>query len=614
MAELVKLDLRSQDISLENRDKLKRLFPAVFKDNTIDFEYLKMMLGEVVEPGRERYGLSWAGKSEAISNLQTPSVGTLLPIPEESVNFTSTENLIIEGDNLEVLKLLQKSYHNKVKMIYIDPPYNTGNEFIYPDNFQEGLNDYLKYSGQISQEGIKLSTNTETDGRFHSKWLNMMYPRLFLARNLLREDGVIFVSIDDNEVHNLRSLMNEIFGEESFVGCFVWRRRASSALADKRVSTDHEYVLAYQRSGFVAEGIIKDFSGYSNPDNDPRGDWVFGDLTVGMTKDQRPHQYYDLVDPLTGKIYPANPNRVWAYIPESMNKLIRENRVIFPESETKRPMLKRFKNELKSTVNPISTWLNDVGLNSEATKEINDLFGTNVFLYSKPISLMKKLISSSTGKDDIILDFFSGSGTTAHAVLDSNAQDGGNRKFILIQLPEPTNQIEFPTIADITKERVRRVISKLKEAQQNTLDFQQHQKDYGFRVFKLSNSSFKIWDGQTAATDAESLAEQLRMFADNIRTGRTVRDMLYEILLKSGFLLTATITRLSVGHQEAYSVNDGSLVVCLEDEIQPLTLRAIVDLKPEQVVCLDSAFHGNDQLKTNTVLQSKSHNIVFHTV
>jgi len=306
-----KMPLTSEDVLGARMQQLRELFPEAFTEGKVDFEKLKQALGEEVTEGRERYGLSWAGKSEAVRNIQTPSVATLVPDREESVEFDATENLFIEGDNLEVLKLLQKGYHGRVKMIYIDPPYNTGNEFIYPDNFREGIDDYLRYSGQVNGDGIKRSTNTETSGRYHSKWLNMMYPRLFLARNLLREDDVIFVSIDDHEVYNLRMLMNEIFGEENFLASFTRKRRASSAMADKLVSVDHEYVVAYHRSGFGSLlGVQKDYSGYANPDDDSNGPWTPGDLTVGMGKDLRPNQFYDLVDPSTGQTFPANPNRV----------------------------------------------------------------------------------------------------------------------------------------------------------------------------------------------------------------------------------------------------------------------------------------------------------------
>jgi adenine-specific DNA-methyltransferase len=615
MTDEIKLPLTSADVTEELLAQLRVAAPQIFSEGRVDFSKLQAALGEHIETNPERYGLTWAGKRDAFRNVQVPSVATLRPQPEESVNWDSTENLIIEGDNLEVLKLLQKSYHSKVKMIYIDPPYNTGNEFIYPDNFREGLDDYLRYTQQLSEEGTATSTNKDTSGRYHSNWLNMMYPRLFLARNLLREDGVIFVSIDDHEVHNLRMLMDEVFGEENFVGDFVWKRRASSALAERLVSTDHEYVITYQKASFTSLGVAKDFENYSNPDGDPRGDWTAGDLTVGMNKDQRPNQFYELINPDTGISYPPNPNRVWAYIPSSMSKLVEERRVIFPANASKRPMLKRYKNELRSEVNPASTWLASVGLNSEATRQIQALLGSGVFSYPKPTTLVQELVAISTNEEDIILDFFAGSGTTAHAVIDLNQQDGGNRKFILVQLPEKTDNPQYPTIAHITRERVRRVIAKLKNDKRGQLALEGETKhDRGFRAFKLDSSNFKIWQPDNVPQSAEQLAEQLSLYADNVQANRDDQDRLYELILKSGRPLSARIESVDVGGRTAFAVGDGDLLICLEQHLDRDTLRALFARKPRIVLCLDTAFDGNDALKTNTVLEAQSHGIIFKTV
>ncbi len=637
-------DLTSHNLPADNAAELLRLFPEIRTEGgAIDFDKLKLVLGETVDVGRERYGMNWPGKAECFKTIQTPSMGTLLPAPAESVDFDTTENLIIEGDNLEALKLLQKAYLGKVKMIYIDPPYNTGNDFIYPDNYTESLQTYLQYTKQVDEEGRKFGTNSDTDGRFHSRWLNMMYPRLYMARNLLKDDGVIFISIDDNELANLKKLCDDIFGEENLVGTFVWRRRASSALADKLVSTDHEYVVAYQKQDYTSLGLPKEFSSYSNPDNDPRGEWVPGDLTVGMTKDQRPNQYYELVNPKTGEKYQANPNRVWAYIRESMSVLIEENRVLFPEDNSRRPMSKRFRSELKSDVNPASTWLDEVGLNSEGTRELQQILGENIAIYPKPTSLIKALIKTSTNKDDLVLDFFAGSGTTGQAVLETNKDDNASRKFILVQLPEPTDRKEFPTIAEITKERVRRVIRKMNDEEAGQLALNEKQ-DRGFRVFKLAESNFKAWDA-SAPKDGKSLAKQLELHVEHIREGRTSEDILYEILFKSGFALTTKIETLNLetlkvssanqgdGKQESlakqgasqsrkplgsgtrvYSVAGGSMLICLEKGLTLKLIRAMAEMKPQRVVCLDLGFAGNDQLKTNAVQIFKNKEIVFKTV
>lgn len=408
---------------------------------------------------KEEYGLNWAGKSECMKIIQEPSQATLKPNIDESVDFDTTNNVYIDGENLEVLKLLQKSYFGKIKMIYIDPPYNTGKDFVYKDKFT------------------------------HSNWLNMMYPRLYLARNLLRDDGVIFISIDDHEVANLRCICDQIFGEENFLGTLVWKRRVSSAMASHNLSIDHDFVLSYKKStfnGFI--GHIKDYKKYKNPDNDPRGDWILDNLTVGMTASQRPNQAYNLVDPKTGKEYIYNPNRVWAYIPESMSKLIEEGRIIFPDTSEKRPMLKRYRNELNNTHNPFSSFMADkIGLNTEGTKVLQDLFNIKLFDYSKPISLLLNLVQQVCwDKQDIILDFFSGSATTAHAVMQLNAEDGGNRKYIMVQLPEPTpenseaRKAGYMTIAEIGKERIRRVAHKIKQENSENKAL-----DLGFKVYKL---------------------------------------------------------------------------------------------------------------------------------
>lgn len=366
------MDGQSLDTTAHRIAQLQQLFPEVFAEGQIDFEKLKLALGAETLAPEERYELSWAGKYDAFKEIQKQTTATLIPDKDNSINFDTTEHIFIEGENLEALRVLQKSYYGKIKMIYIDPPYNTGNDsFVYPDDYTERRSEYEERTGIKDEEGFLnkqdlWKKNTKENGQFHSVWLSMMYPRLFLARNLLKEDGVIFVSIDDNEVSNLRLLMDMVFGEENFVGTFVWKRRVSSALAEMQVSKDHEYVLSYQRGGLDEfRGIDKSYSSYSNPNNDSRGDWMLDNLTVGMTSEQRPNQFYTLVDPATNIEYEPNPNRVWAYIPESMDKLIKENRVYFPSDNTKRPMLKRFKNELKSTVNPFSTWMTEVGLNSE---------------------------------------------------------------------------------------------------------------------------------------------------------------------------------------------------------------------------------------------------------
>jgi adenine-specific DNA-methyltransferase len=637
----IKLPLTSADVTEALLAQLRESSPQIFSEGKVDFAKLQAALGEHISTDPERYGLTWAGKRDAFRNVQVPSVATLRPQPTESVNWDSTENLIIEGDNLEVLKLLQKPYHGKVKMIYIDPPYNTGNEFIYPDNFREGLDEYLRYTQQLSEEGTATSTNKETSGRYHSNWLNMMYPRLFLARNLLREDGVIFVSIDDHEVHNLRMLMDEVFGEESFIGCFTYRRRQR---ADNRnqtnVSPDHEYVFAYARAEARFSGRQVDTTKYSNPDNDPRGVWSSIDLSGLATKEQRPNLHYDIIDPATGLSYPPNPNRGWSKSRAVIENMITEGRVLFPKSPTGRPREKKFLADLKSDVTGFSTWLDsqNVGFSTDGTREVTELLGYRAFDFPKSLGLLKTLIEQAASQNDIVLDFFAGSGTTAHAVLDLNQQDGGNRKFILVQLPEKTGNPQYPTISHITRERVRRVIAKLQDnrhsresgnpAIQEAFDLNPldsglrrndeggsgNNADLGFRAFKLDSSNFKIWRSDIAPQSAEQLAEQLNLYADNIQPERSDQDRLYELILKSGRTLSAQVEKLDIGQRTAFAVGEGELLICLEPYLERDTLRALFAHKPQMVLCLDTAFDGNDALKTNTVLEAQSHGVSFKTV
>lgn len=621
--------LTPQEIKLQ---ELKNIFPEVFAEDKVDWEKLKATLGEDINFSNERYVLNWAGKSDAFKVLQSPTTKTLIPAKEESVNFDETENIFIEGENLEVLKVLQKSYFGKVKMIYIDPPYNTGNDhFIYPDKFSETKKDYEKRVGDKDEEGYMtkdgmFKKNSKENGQYHSNWMNMMYPRLFLAKNLLKQDGVIFISIDDNEVYNLRMMMNEVFGEENFLGQFVWKRRASSALAEKYISQDHEYVIAYEKGSLVSfNGLPKDYSSYKNPDNDHRGDWTLGDLTVGMTSTQRPNQFYVLKDPETGKEYPANPDRVWAYIPESMDILISEKRVNFPEDSTKRPMLKRFKNELKSEVNPISTLLSNVGMNSEATKEFRSLFGSTLFNYSKPISLLETLLKQGSNNNDIVLDFFAGSGSFAQAVQNVNRNREYKLRYICVQLAERTEKNSeayrqgYSSIADISKERIRRAGKKIEEEQnekekskKTEIPFEkakiESKLDLGFKVLKLADSNFKQWQ-QIKNKDAKALEDQMELFVDPVAQNATIENMVYELMLKSGKDLNSKIIHKS----GFYAINENELILLLEKADQTI-IDNIIATKPKKVVALDKLFKGNDQLKTNTVLQMKDAGIEFKTL
>lgn len=456
-----KLDLASLDITEEKRHELLRLFPEIHTEGgKLDFERLKVALGEVVDVGKERFGMNWPGKAECFKTIQAPSMGTLRPCPEESINFDTTENLIIEGDNLESLKLLQKSYLGKVKMIYIDPPYNTGNDFIYPDNFSESLQTYLEYTGQVDAEGRKFGTNTDTDGRFHSKWLNMMYPRLYLARNLLCETGVIFISIDDNEFCNLRKLCDDIFGESNFISTFIWEKRTNRENR-KVVSTRHDYIVCYCKNQLSGVPPLKQqpmsekaLANYKNPDNDPRGLWK-SDPATAQAGHGTKSQFYTLEAP-NGKQHTLESGRCWLYTKDVMQAAIDDGRIWFGKDGNGVPRIKTFLDAKERGLTPETIWFaDDVSTTENSKNQLKELFdGVSVFETPKPVDLLKLMVQISAD-DGIILDFFAGSGVTAQAVLEQNKRDGGNRRFILVQLPEPTEIKDYPTIADIAKERVR---------------------------------------------------------------------------------------------------------------------------------------------------------------
>lgn len=572
-----KMKMHSPKTTQANIAHIRELFPSCVTEVkrehgelelAIDFDLLRQELSEsIVEGPQERYHLNWPGKRESLLTANTPIAKTLRPCREESVNFDTTKNLFIEGDNLEALKLLQETYLGKVKMIYIDPPYNTGNNFLYKDDFAE------------------------------SDWLSMMYPRLKLARNLLRDDGVIFISIDDNEVSNLRKLCDEVFGEDNFVAKLIWKRRVSSSMADNNVSLDHEYVICYKKKSIDFLGLEKDFKNYSNPDNDVRGDWISDNLTVGMSASMRPNQAYDLIDPKSGVKYPFNPNRVWAYIPESMNKLIAEGRIIFPSDPNKRPMFKRFRNELKSNFNPFSSIMLDcVGLNTEAARLMQGLMGGAVFEYSKPLSLSKTLLGQVTNSDDIVLDFFAGSSTTAHAVMQLNAEDGGNRKFIMVQLPEPCDKKSeafkagFKTIAEISKERIRRAGKKILEGDCH----ESWNKDVGFRVFKIDSSNM----AEVYYTPDSISQKQLDLFTDNIKPDRTPEDLLFQVLLDWGVDLSLPVHKKTVQGKSIFFVDGNALIACFDKDVSEKLVKELATFNPVRVVFRNDGFKS-DAVKIN---------------
>ena len=641
--------LTPQEVKLQ---QLKEILPEAFTEAKIDWEKLKATLGKDINFANERYVLNWAGKSEAFKTLQTPISKSLIPAKDEGVNFDDTEHIFIEGENLEVLKVLQKSYFGKVKMIYIDPPYNTGNDsFVYPDKFSETRADYEKRVGDKDEEGYMtkdgmFKRNSRENGQYHSNWLNMMMPRLYLAKNLLRQDGVIFVSIDDHEVHNLRLLMNEVFGEENFLAQFIWKRRQNvDSRAKNGASTDHEYVIVYKKSEVgIIRGAEKDLDKYSNPDNDPKGDWMSADMTGLATKEQRPNLHYNLIDPETKITYECPPTG-WRYEPKRMTQLINNDEVIFPNKPEGRPRRKKYQSDLESEFTGFSTVLKTV-FNTQGTREVRGIFDDKEYFdFPKPKDLIKIIVQQGIADElhSIVLDFFAGSGTTAHAVMDLNKEDGGNRKYISVQLPELTEENSeahkagYKTIADIAKERIRRAGKKIEQEIEEEVEkittqiaklqselpteetkeeikilktrIEQLQKqDLGFKVLKLGESNFKQWQ-QVAGNDAKALEEQMKLFVDPLSETATIENMVYELLLKSGKDLNSTIE-----HKDGFHcINSNEMVLLLEKASQEIIDSAIA-LKPAKVIALDKLFKGNDQLKTNTVLQMKDVGVEFKTI
>ncbi|HYT44468.1 MAG TPA: site-specific DNA-methyltransferase [Methylomirabilota bacterium] len=607
--EIESVKTASPNILIEQTEQLKLIFPQVFSEGKVDFKKLRAALGDMVDTQPERYSFTWAGKRNATLLLQTPSYATLTPAQDESVNFEDTQNLFIEGDNLEVLKLLHKSYSGRVKMIYIDPPYNTGNDFVYPDNYADPLETYLEISGQKDANGNLLTSNPETSGRYHSAWLSMMYPRLYLARQLLREDGIIFVSIDDHEIYNLRMLMNEIFGEESFLACFIWhRRQMPDSRNQDRASVDHEYVLSYRKPNAKLRGNDIDLAKYKNPDNDPRGDWFSADITGLANKEQRPNLHYDVVNPSTGIVYHPSPTRGWSCSRETFQQHIERDEILWPSNATGRPRFKKFLKDVENFQTGFSSILK-VGFTTEGTRTLQELFGEKSMPFPKPVSLIKTLVQQSTSDDDIILDLFAGSCTTAQAVLDLNREDDGNRRFIMVQLPEPTGNQEFPTIAEIGEERIRRVISKMKKEDEGTLGLTNREgpEDLGFRVFKLAPSNYKQWKS-IDASNPEAYDKQLEMFADPLVGNWDPINVLWEVAIKEGYGLNTQFERLEEVQDNAVwritdPDRDQSMLVCLDDELMPAMLSSLPLSKEHVFVCRNKAL--DDTKAANLALQCR---------
>lgn len=612
-----KLKMHSPDLSQSNIEKIKELFPNCVKEATddsgnlklaIDFDQLKQELSDsIVEGPQERYHLNWPGKREALLTANTPIEKTLRPCRGESVNFDITENLFIEGDNLDVLKLLQETYLGKVDVIYIDPPYNTGSDFLYKDKFSLEKEYYSKKSNEMDNSGNRLVSNSKSNGRFHSDWLSMMYPRLILAQKLLTDNGVIFISIDDCEYSNLVSICKEIFGSENYLGSFVWKRRSGAMDSISGLSADHEYVVAFGKSDSVFKGVKRSFDGYNNPDNDFRGPWKADNLSAGKPGGD---VYYPIKDPLTGNEFLPPKGRYWPYSRATMATKIKEGRIIFPKDRDGRPMLKRFQSEAKSLFVPVSTWMvsnekNRISnslvspLNTDATREVQKIFGEKLFPHPKSTTLIESLIEQVAAENSIILDFFAGSGSTAHATLNLNSKDGGSRKFILVQLPELCDEKSdafkngFKTISQLSSERIRLVAKSLTNLT-----------DTGFRYLKTDTSNYKDVYYRTTSTNQAELFENI----EKLKEGRNVEDIIFQVLIDLGLPLSLSIAKKEVSGTDIYLVDDGSIIFCIEDGLTKDQVTSIAKLLPVLAVFSEKCFL-NDADKVNTIQIFKQYSV-----
>lgn len=599
--------------------QLADLIPEAIADGKIDVTKLQELLSTDAADPTERFGLFWPGKKRSLRAAQEPTTATLRPDFENSKDWDTTKNVFIEGDNLEVLKILQKHYHNKVKLIYIDPPYNTGKDFVYPDNFKEGLETYLEWTRQVNEEGKKVSTNADTEGRYHSNWLNMMYPRLKLARNLLTDDGVIIVSIDENEDANLRLLMDTVFGASNFVGEFVWQHSIQPKGYTNTVSLHHNILLSYRRSEafelHALERTAEHNVNYRNPDNDPRGPWRAGDVRNAL---YRPNLRYPLETPSGKMIEP--PENGWRWSRETMAAKIEGGEIVFDEAETK--ITRKIYLDTVEGRAVESIWFGkEVGVTRDAARELKALFdGVLPFDTPKPVGLIERMMQiAGVGNGDIVLDFFSGSATTGHAVMAANAKDGGARRHIQVQLPEPTGdnsaayKAGFATLADIARRRLVLAGNEIKnEVTAQTVDT-------GFRAFTLVDTNFAKWRAMSDV-DATALEQHLLDLRESSSADdATADDLLTEILLKQGYALTEMITPEQIEGLDLRAVLDAdgdvAVLAYLNEHVKPSIeqLRAIVDTKPTKLVILEDAFQGDDELKTNLVQLAKSKNVELWT-
>jgi len=642
-----KLKMHSPNLTQENIARIRALFPGCVTEVkgedgqlklAVDFDQLKQELSEsIVEGPQERYHLNWPGKRAALLTANAPIAKTLRPCREESVNFDTTQNLFIEGDNLDALKLLQETYLGKVKMIYIDPPYNTGNDFIYEDDFAENAEEFLKRSNQKDEEGNRLVANTEANGRFHSDWLSMIYPRLKLARNLLSDDGVIFVSIDDNEVTNLRKVCDEIFGEQNFIAQIVWKKR-STPPNDRIIAAQHEYILCVTRNSNnpglnLRPRTEEQMDRYRNPDNHPKGPWTAGDLMANVKGGRYVASlYYPIINPRTGQEHYPSSNGNWRFNKDRIEQLIRDDEIYFGENDQGRPKLKRFLCDVKEGITWTTLW-DFSPLNTVGSTEMTNIFGNlTTFENPKPTGLILDTLRAGSTSDSIILDFFAGSATTAHAVMQLNAEDGGNRKFIMVQLPELCDEKSeafkagYNTIAEISKERIRRAGTKILEGECR----EGWRKDIGFRAFKIDSSNMvDVYYTPDALEQG-----QLEFFIDNIKPDRTPEDLLFQVLLDWGVDLSLPIRKEIIHPQitqmdadsktekdnlresaksadktsfEVFFVDDNALVACFDTGVNEDLVKELARFEPLRVVFCDTRYQSdNDKINVEQIFKQMS--------
>jgi adenine-specific DNA-methyltransferase len=610
--------------------QLQELVPEAIADGKVDVAKLKELLGDDADDGSERFGLFWPGKLRAIRAAQEPTTATLAPEPEKSKDWDTTKNVFIEGDNLESLKILQKHYHGKIKMIYIDPPYNTGKDFIYPDNYQEGLKTYLEWTKQVNEEGQKIKSNPETDGRYHSHWLNMMYPRLKLARSLLSDDGVIFISIDNSEVSHLRNMADDIFGEQNFITQFIWNSSTGGGIRAKFVNINHQYVICYVKDKNSAPSFWAPLS----PDavkqyklSDNNGLYRDKDFAWKNSSGNK-NQIYPITTP-DGQVILPKSGYIVRFVRSRFLEELKAGNVTFKQTETG-PFVDKYGNQAHWNIY-IKKYLSDgmgaptsvipkglVGINNEGTTELQQLLGERYFENPKNVRLIDYLLKvGGTRADDIVLDFFSGSATTAHAVIRLNAEDGGNRRHIQVQLPEPVDpdspagKAGFKTIADIARKRIDLAGEKIKHDYAEQLVKRDTPLDVGYRTYKLTDTNFAKWR-ESSSTDQGTLEQHLLDLRDNANDDATELALLTEVLLKQGYSLTEQVRRRTIDGLAVWSIGDDNLALAYMDErVKPTLnqLRALVDREPEKLIVLEDAFQGDDELKTNLVQASKTKHV-----